>query len=269
MRPKALVLLAPGTNRDRDLLEALELAGGEGAILPLAELSARKGTFADFGLLVVPGGFSYGDALGAGSLLALDLRKRFAGEVAAFAASGRPVLGICNGFQALVKAGLLPGADFQEPERTVTLTANEGGRFECRWVELVTAPSPSLWTEGLEEGLSCPVAHGEGRVAVLSPAVAERLRASGRIVLRYAGAGGRPAGGSWPANPNGSLDDIAGLCNAEGNVLGLMPHPENALRDRQVAGLPGRRSAGALRLFVNGLGGCGSGRGLGRRGKEN
>jgi phosphoribosylformylglycinamidine synthase len=253
VKPRALVLLAPGTNRDRDVLEAIELAGGEGHTLPLSAIGAGKTSLLDFDLLVVPGGFSYGDALGAGRLLALDFAKRFAGEVEAFAASGRPLLGICNGFQALVKAGILPGSGFLEPERSVTLASNANGRFECRWVRLAAPSSSSFWTEGLEEGFHCPIAHGEGRLAVDGPATLDRLFTEARAALVYTSSSGFPAGGQWPENPNGSAGDIAGLCNEAGNVLGLMPHPENAILPRQVAGLPGREGGGALKLFQNGL----------------
>ena len=253
MKPRALVLLAPGTNRDRDLLEALESAGGCGETLPLSSLAGEWRKRGNFELLVVPGGFSYGDALGAGALLALDLRLRFAGEVAAFASTGRPVLGICNGFQALVKAGLLPGADFQLPARSVTLTSNERGRFECRWVGLAAPESRSFWTEGLGGGISCPVAHGEGRIATDSQATLDRLFSEGRVALVYSDPGGLSAGGLWPVNPNGSAGDIAGLCDARGNILGLMPHPENAIHDRQYRNLPGRGGTGALRLIENGI----------------
>ena len=253
MKTRALVLLAPGTNRDRDVLEAIELAGGEGHTLPLTAIGAGKASLLDFDLLVVPGGFSYGDALGAGRLLALDFAKRFAGEVEAFAASGRPLLGICNGFQALVKAGILPGAGFLEPERSVTLASNANGRFECRWVRLAPLPSSSFWTEGLEGGFHCPIAHGEGRLAVDGPATLDRLFVESRAALAYTGASGLPAGGVWPENPNGSAGDIAGLCNEAGNVLGLMPHPENAVRERNHRGLAGSGRTGALKLFENGI----------------
>ena len=267
MKAKALVLLGPGTNRDRDAVEALEAAGGEALIVPMALVSARH--FDEAGMLVIPGGFSYGDALGAGALLALDLERRFADEVGAFVESGRPVIGICNGFQALVKSGILPGTPvgkklgsesgaglggigYMPREREITLARNARGDFECRWVRLTAPPSKSRWTEGLGD-FACPVAHGEGRIAARESSSLERIEAEGLVALRYAARDGGAAGGVWPANPNGSERDIAGLCNAAGNVLGLMPHPENAIRPRPRAGGLRNNHLTALGLFRNGI----------------
>lgn len=259
MNVRALVVLGPGTNRDRDVIEAIEAAGGSGKVVPVGALAATD--FGDFGMLVVPGGFSYGDALGAGALLALDLERRFADRVKRFVESGRPVLGICNGFQALVKAGILPGgADGTEaaampgeyPERKVTLTRNARGDFECRWVRLAASPSRSAWTAGIE-GFACPVAHGEGRIATRDGATLEALEREGHVALVYAAPDGPRAEGRWPDNPNGSAGDIAGLCNRAGNVLGLMPHPENAVRPRRRYGADRGNDASARRLFENGI----------------
>ncbi|MCX7775087.1 MAG: phosphoribosylformylglycinamidine synthase I [Spirochaetaceae bacterium] len=246
---KALVLKAPGTNRDRDLVEALELAGSQAEVVPLAILREAPERIQKYGMVVVPGGFSYGDALGAGKLLALDLITYFQEAMSDFVASGRPVLGICNGFQALVKAGLLPGS---ARSLQVTLTANEKGRFECRWVRLAAPASHCIWTQGLED-FWCPVAHGEGRLASFENEALARLREGGHIALIYTNADGQPAGGEYPANPNGSIGDIAGLCNEQGNVLGLMPHPENAVFSYQTASLPGKSGKGALELLRRGV----------------
>ena len=243
MKARALVLLGPGTNRDRDVGEAIESVGGEAFVLPISHLASTR--LSEFGMLVIPGGFSYGDALGAGALLALDLERRFAEEVAHFVSSGRPVLGICNGFQALVKSGILPGfatgrgeaelaaelASARPRERELTLARNARGLFECRWVRLAVPPSRSIWTRDIGS-FACPVAHGEGRLVGKDAEVLDRLQAAAQVALVYARADGSPAEGAWPENPNGSARDIAGLCNAEGNVLGLMPHPENAVRPR-------------------------------------
>jgi len=201
-------------------------------------------------MLVVPGGFSYGDALGAGRLLALDLSLFFADEVRRFVEEGRPVLGICNGFQALVKAGILPGKKFRA--HGFTLAHNASGSFECRWVRLSVPRSNSIWTRGIER-IFCPVAHGEGRFAADFPEAGQELQKARCVALQYADSSGAPAGGGYPENPNGSVADIAGICNPEGNVLGLMPHPENAVFAWQYASLPGRGGDGALGLFENGL----------------
>src|SRR5512138_51218 len=169
MKPKALVLQAHGSNRDFDVIEALTLAGADAQGIPLNELRANKTLLSDFQLLVVPGGFSYADALGAGKLLALDLASYFANEITTFVESGKPVIGICNGFQALVKSGILPG-ESPSPRRRggrgegkeATLTFNAQGHFECRWVTLQPVSQKCIWTKGLDEFIQCPIAHGEG-----------------------------------------------------------------------------------------------------------
>jgi phosphoribosylformylglycinamidine synthase len=228
MKPKALVLQAHGSNRDFDVIDALTLAGADAAGIPLNELRRNKTALSDFQLLVLPGGFSYGDALGAGKLLALDLISYFADEISAFVESGRPVIGICNGFQALVKSGILPGGNDD-----ATLTVNEQGHFECRWVTLKPISQTCIWTKGLDELIECPVAHGEGNFQTSSPLVVSSLLGNDQIALIYTDLDGKPANGEYPLNPNGSTHDIAGICNAQGNVLGLMPHPENHIHPFQ------------------------------------
>jgi phosphoribosylformylglycinamidine synthase I len=258
--PKILILHANGTNRDRDAALACTLAGGEPEIVHVNQLLAGERRLLDYHMLVLPGGFSYGDDLGAGKLWALDLRHRLGQDVDRFVAGGRPVLGICNGFQALVKAGILPGVIAPESGRpeaggdgSVTLTFNESGHFECRWVYLQpNADSPCLFTKGIDELIYCPVAHGEGRLALAGEWVAAALQAGGLVALTYVTEDGSAA--VYPANPNGSLFNVAGLCNAAGNVLGLMPHPEDHIfpwqhpqRSRGQGGLLG------LKLFQRGI----------------
>lgn len=234
--PRVLILRAPGINRDRDAALACQLAGGVPERIHINRLAAGSVRLADYAMLVIPGGFSYGDHLGAGKLLAVDLIHRLGEPLHRFIADGRPVIGICNGFQVLVKAGVLPGLPPASGEPAsaprVTLTENESTRFECRWVRLAPAAgSRCRFLEGIERPIETPVAHGEGRFVVDDPATLETLRAQGLVALRYVGEDGAPA--SYPANPNGSLDAIAGICNPQGNVLGLMPHPENAVLPHQ------------------------------------
>ena len=258
-RPRALILHAAGTNRDHDAALACALAGAAPEIVHVNQLLNGERQLDDYHMLVVPGGFSYGDDLGAGTLWALDLRHRLGDAVRGFIAAGRPVLGICNGFQALVKAGLLPGEDLNpgladvgwkrgEAARTVTLARNAHARFECRWVYLLPNPaSPSLFTRGLTEPIYCPVAHGEGRLAFADAEVRDAVQQSNLAALTYAGA-------EYPTNPNGSELDIAGLCNPAGNVLGLMPHPENHIFPWQHPRFHrGERGMTGLRLFENGI----------------
>ncbi len=246
--PKVLILHANGTNRDHDAYLACELAGGTPEIVHVNQILQGERQLLDYHMLVVPGGFSYGDDLGAGMLWALDLRERFGDDLAQFIADGRPVLGICNGFQALVKAGVLPGA-----KRAVTLTYNAHDQFECRWVYLEPNPTcPSLFIHDLDAPLYVPIAHGEGRVLAQDDVTAQQLWDEGLIGLRYVDANSQPAG--YPVNPNGSTLDIAGLSNSAGNVFGLMPHPENHVFAWQhPRAHRGERGLDGLRLFQNGI----------------
>ncbi len=242
---KVLILHAPGTNRDGDLADAVTRAGGEVVITPLSILRENNGNWRDYGMLALPGGFSYGDALGAGRLFALDLETWFSDFMQSFIDDGRPVIGICNGFQALVKAGFMPQGGVQ-----ATLTFNASSRFECRWVHLkANRANPSLWLQDLDSIL-CPVAHGEGRFILNER---DDLPQS-QIAFRYVHPSGKAANGDYPANPNGSVDDIAGITNPAGNVLGLMPHPEDHIHPYQHPHwFRAENGSMGLKLFENGL----------------
>jgi phosphoribosylformylglycinamidine synthase len=253
MRPKALVLQAHGSNRDFDVIEALMLAGADAAGIPLNELRMNKTVLSDFQLLVIPGGFSYADALGAGKLLALDLASYFADEISAFVESGKPVIGICNGFQALVKSGILPSATEARGEGA-TLTFNAQGHFECRWVTLKPISQTCMWTKGLDGLIECPVAHGEGNFQTSGLFPLSSFIENDQIALAYTHPNGTPANGEYPINPNGSIHDIAGICNPQGNILGLMPHPENHIHPHQhPQRTRGVNHHSGLALFKNGV----------------
>jgi phosphoribosylformylglycinamidine synthase I len=251
MLPKALILLAAGTNRDRDVAQALTLAGADPLIVPLQGLRQSSQSWKEYQILVAAGGFSYADALGAGKVLALDLMHYFADQAAEFVADGKPVLGICNGFQALVKAGILPSGETSPENPQVTLTFNDCGHFECRWVTLKPVSKVCLWTRGLVDLIECPVAHGEGNFIAQEPAVLNTLAERDQIALVYSGADGNPAKGEYPYNPNGSMMDIAGICNPAGNVLGLMPHPEDHVLPQQYARWNRQKRHSGLPLFQN------------------
>lgn len=234
-----LILHVSGVNRDAEAARACELAGGAPRIAHINQLRKGECRLSDFEMLVLPGGFSYGDALGAGVRQALDLRVFLGQELEEFIAAGRRVLGICNGFQTLVKAGLLPGpagggGHSRAPKgagaekREVTLTRNRRGKFECRWVHVAAAPGARAgYLAGMAGPMFCPVAHAEGNFQAADSDTLDRLERNGLIAFRYVDADGAPAGGRYPLNPNGSAADIAGICNPAGNVVGLMPHPED------------------------------------------
>jgi phosphoribosylformylglycinamidine synthase I len=261
-RPPVLILHATGTNRDWEAARACDMAGGAAEIVHVNQLIGGERRLADYRMLVLPGGFSYGDDLGAGKVWAILLRHRLADDLAAFIAAGRPVLGICNGFQVLVKAGLLPGDSFsrtagQGPAQLegnpVTLTRNDSARFECRWVYLEPQPgSPCIFTRGLDEPIYCPVAHGEGKFVARDAATLAQTQQQGLVALRYADPAGQPA--TYPWNPNGSAANIAGICNPAGTVFGLMPHPEDHVLPQQHPRYHrGERGGLGLALFANGV----------------
>lgn len=262
MSPRALILHAYGSNRDLDAAHAFELAGAQPEIVPLTELRARALRWSDYQLLCLPGGFAHADALGAGKLFALDLNVYFADQVTAFVDAGKPVIGMCNGFQALVKSGILPEGrrngsatpTTATPATGTTLTFNAEGHFECRWITLVPQSDTCVWTRGLTAPIYCPVAHGEGNYTVADKSLIADLQAQDQIALVYANPDGSPAKGEYPQNPNGSIADIAGVCNPAGNVLGLMPHPENHIlpyqHPRWTRGEAGQLG---LTLFENGV----------------
>ncbi len=251
MQPRVLILHANGTNRDLELATAFELAGAQTEIVHLNHLRNHKKNWQDYQILAVPGGFSYGDTLGAGRLLALDLRIYFADEVRAFVESGKPVIGICNGFQALVKTGLLPNPN--QGLHDATLTFNAQGQFECRWVTLHAQSKNCLWTRDLSDPIYCPVAHGEGRFELSDAKLLDELRTHDQLALAYATPDGTPTE-EYPYNPNGSVAGIAGVCNPQGNVLGLMPHPEDhVLPYQHPRWTRGETGQLGLKLFESGV----------------
>lgn len=214
MQPRALIIRTAGTNCDRELAYAFELAGAQTSLAHLNQLIADPALLEQADLIGLPGGFSYGDDIAAGRIFANRLRHRLMDRFRGAVARGVPIIGICNGFQVLVKMGLLP--DPQQGRQTTTLADNICGRFIDQWLTLEVPPDTvCVWTRGLTT-LDLPIAHGEGRFVPADDQVLSRLRDNGQIALRYADG----------HNLNGSVDRIAGICDPTGLVLGLMPHPE-------------------------------------------
>ena len=263
-KPTVLLPIAPGTNRNEELAVAFRAAGAEVNQVPLQLLRSGEVKLIDHQLLALPGGFSYGDALGAGKLLALDLSGWFADQLNEAREREMPIIGICNGFQALVRAGLLPGdVEPSEPSGyglrptgaaggvAATLAENANGRFECRWVHLAPGAGHSPWMAELSAPVRCPVAHGEGRFVTTDAAA---IGSADLVAFRYCDADGAPAGGAYPANPNGSDADIAGIVDPSGLVLGLMPHPEDHVFARQDPHWRQDRGGRCLAIFSAGVG---------------
>lgn len=219
--PRALILRAPGTNCDEETAAAWTLAGAEAETLHVGRILEAPDTLDRFQILTIPGGFSHGDDLGAGRILATRLSTALGDSLRTFRDRGGLVLGICNGFQVLVKAGLLPGC---ESPISTTLTHNDSGHFESRWVRLAPTPGRCVFLAS-PEPIELPVAHGEGKFLTGMSADLQTLEDAGQVVLRYVDANGDPTQ-AYPANPNGTPGAVAGLCDPTGRVFGLMPHPE-------------------------------------------
>ena len=232
------ILYAPGTNCHEETAAAIERAGGKPALLHLHELLAGHDSLNNYAAAIVPGGFSYGDHLAAGRIFATMLVAKLRDQLTAFLEANRPVLGICNGFQVLTEAGILPNR--QPGVRGMAMLENQSSHFEDRKVRLLVSAEKSMWTEGLAgQVLQMPCAHAEGRAMIAEIAGT----AQPRVLFQYTGAQGRAAM-EYPDNPNGSPEAIAGVTDDTGLVLGLMPHPERAA-------LPAHYSQDGLRLFEN------------------
>jgi len=232
------ILYAPGTNCHEETAAALERAGGRSELVLLRDLVAGDTRLGRYQAMIVPGGFAYGDHLGAGRVFGTMLVAALRDQLTEFLDAGKPLLGICNGFQVLAEAGILPG---RAPGcRGMVLLENESAHFEDRVVRLVVSEDPSPWIEGLAGRiLVMPSAHAEGR-----PLLADsKSEASSRVAFRYCNATGAPTG-DYPDNPSGSPGSVAGIADSTGRVLGLMPHPERAA-------LAVHESQDGLELFKN------------------
>jgi len=232
-RPKTLILRTAGTNCDLETAHAFELAGATAEAMHLNRVLESPQILDDFQLMALPGGFSYGDDIAAGRIFANQIVHHLRDAFHAFRDAGKPIIGICNGFQVLVKTDLLPGEAGDRAGQTCTLTNNDCHRFVDRWVHLLPRPGKCIWTAGMDQPIELPIAHGEGKFVPGGEEVRQSLHENGQIALIYAKSDGSPANGEFPANPNGSVDDIAGVCDITGLVFGLMPHPERFVRSFQ------------------------------------
>ena len=215
-KPRAMVLRAAGTNCDKESQYALELAGFSAERVHLFRVMERPGLLDDEQLLMIPGGFSYGDDVAAGKIFANQILHHLAEALNKFVSDGKLILGVCNGFQVLLKSGLLPWgrADPARANQDATLAWNDCGSFVDRWVPLRAEDSKCIFLPPGER-LMLPIAHGEGKFVTRDQAALEKIRSGGQVAVRYDG-----------DNPNGSIDDIAGICDPSGRVFALMPHPE-------------------------------------------
>jgi phosphoribosylformylglycinamidine synthase len=220
--PKVLVLRTAGTNCDRETVYAFARAGARCDLIHVKRVTEGTVSLSDYDILSIPGGFSYGDDIAAGRVLANEIRHSVYEDLRRFVEKGKLVLGICNGFQVLAKLGLLPNLS-GDHRQEAGLAWNDSNRFEDRWVYLKAVSGKSVFVEK-EALLYLPVAHAEGKFVLESDRTAEKLADSGQIIFEYVDKEGNP--GQYPINPNGSVLDIAGVCDQTGRVLGLMPHPE-------------------------------------------
>ncbi|MFH1710990.1 MAG: phosphoribosylformylglycinamidine synthase I [Nanoarchaeota archaeon] len=230
MKPKVCVIRTAGTNCDRETRQAFEWAGADAEIIHMNSLMKgydpfleKKVSLDDYQILAIPGGFSNGDYIKSGAIFARDLEHFLGEQLESFVKSGKLVIGICNGFQVLVKSGLLPGLDGRK--QTTALTYNDSLRYEDRWVKLTTPEKGTscIWAEGIDR-IELPVAHGEGNFRA-SRELIDDLFKNRQVVFQYTNSTGKPTS-SFPENPNASMEAIAGICNPQGTVFGLMPHPE-------------------------------------------
>jgi phosphoribosylformylglycinamidine synthase subunit PurQ / glutaminase len=251
-RPRVCVITGFGINADEELVRAFDRAGGSASRVHVTDLIARPGLLSEYRVIAFPGGFSFGDHLGSGKVFATLFSRNLGDAMKAFLAGGGLAIGVCNGFQVLVKMGILPDLG-GTGEQEVSLIHNDSGRYEDRWIKVRSEKgSRCLWTRDLPD-MDLPVRHGEGKFITRSPGMLAELEGQGCIALRYvASGGGEP---SYPEDPNGSEGHVAGICDRTGRVFGLMPHPEAFVTPLEHPDFAtGRVPEGlGLRIFTNGV----------------
>jgi len=254
---KVCVLRTAGTNCDKETAFAFSKVGGVSELVHINSLIRDIRKLADYQILAIPGGFSYGDDIAAGKILANELKNKLTQDLKNFISAGKLIIGICNGFQILVKSGLLPGNVKLKQEASLIL--NDSAKFEDRWVYLKNSKfkiqnSKCIWAKNLPEIIYLPVAHGEGKFLTEDKQVLDRLKRNGQIVFQYCDEGGRLA--KYPYNPNGSMESIAGISDDTGRILGLMPHPERHIafwQHPRWTAAKVKKEGDGLQIFKNGV----------------
>lgn len=222
-----MIIRAAGTNCDVETQYAFELAGATAERVYIDEVQQKK--ILDYQIIALPGGFTYGDDIAAGKILANEIKCKLHDQFMQFIEKENLIIGICNGFQVLVKCGVLPGINGYFEDQTVSLVANDSERFEDRWIYLKVNPQRSVFTKGMKDMITLPVAHSEGKFVAKDKEVLQKI--DELIVFRYVTEHGEEA--SYPQNPNGSTLGIAGIGDKTGRILGLMPHPERFITHTQ------------------------------------
>ena len=227
-KAKVIVLRTAGTNCDYETVHAFRMVGADVDLIHINRLIRGDAELPPYQILAIPGGFSYGDDIAAGKILANELKYKLREPVEQFVADGKLIIGICNGFQVMVKAGLLPGFNGIDDVQETTIYTNDSGKFECRWVYLKhTDNGKCVFTRNIKDVIYLPIAHGEGKFTTVDENTLDALEADDQVVLKYVDPEGKYAGYPW--NPNGSDRHIAGICDSTGRIFGMMPHPERYL----------------------------------------
>ncbi len=227
-KPKVIVLRTAGTNCDYETVHAFRMVGADVDLIHINRLIRGEVELSPYQILTIPGGFSYGDDIAAGKILANELKYKLREPVEQFIADGKLIMGICNGFQVIVKAGLLPGFNGISDVQETTIYTNDSGKFECRWIYLKHIDNDKcVVTRNIKDIIYLPVAHGEGKFTTVDEDTLDALEAGDQVVFKYVDPEGKYAGYPW--NPNGSDRHIAGICDSTGRIFGMMPHPERYL----------------------------------------
>lgn len=224
MKPKVIVMAGYGINCEEETQFLFEKAGAEAEVVHINDLIDGHKKISDYQMMAFPGGFAHGDDTGSGNAYANKLRHNLWDDVAKFVEEDKLVIGICNGCQIISNLGLVPGFEGNYGEREVALMWNATARYECRWVDIKVQSEKCVWTRGIDT-IRCPVSHGEGRF-FMKEDVLNKLKDGDQVAFRYVDEKGAFAGGAFPVNPNGAVDDIAAICDPSGRILAVMPHPE-------------------------------------------